>query len=260
MRQPPVAALLLGLALAAGARAELQTTEEIRECVRRNQSHQSSVGTILLKSKDRMGATTESRATIHWKRFDNDLSRVHLRFSDPPDLRGSALLLIEKEGHNDMFMYLPELKKVRRVTGHMISGSMFGTDFSYEQFERLQGMAGDVVSQRLADAEEQGRAVFVVAHTPNQQESQFEKVVSYIDKETCVPLRTDYFERAARLRKVLSADASKVEKSGDAWIPRELRMLDLRDETETALIVEEIEMGAEISRKIFSERNLAQGR
>ncbi len=251
---------LSSLLLVWPASAELETIDEIDACVRKNQHHESSVGTIVLKSVDRIGATTESRATIHWKRFENDLNRVHLRFSDPPDLRGSALLLIEKENTDDMFMYLPELEKVRRVTGRMVTGSMFGTDFSYEQFQRLQGMADDVSSERLPDAEQQGRAVFVVAHTPNQEEgSQFEKVVTYADKETCVPLRTEYFEKGARLRKVLTADPAKVKQNGGAWIPEEMVMKDLRDETETFLVVEKLEMGAKISRKMFSQGNLARG-
>lgn len=262
-----LAATLLGLLPGAGAAADeipnagdIQTTDEIAECVRKNQHHESSVGTIVLRSVDRIGAETESRATIHWKRFDNDLNRVHLEFSDPPDLRGSAMLLIEKDGPDDMFMYLPELQKVRRVTGRMVTGSMFGTDFTYEQFQRLQGMANDVSSERLPDAEEQGRPVFVIAHYPNQEEgSQFEKVVTFADQETCVPLRTDYFEKGERLRKVLTADASKIAQQGGAWVPQEMVMKDLRDETETFLVVEKIEMDAKISRKMFSTANLARG-
>ena len=58
-----------------------------------------------------------------------------LRVHEPADLEGAGLLLLEKSDRTDMFIYLPDLKKVKRVTSHMLSGSLFGSDFSYEDFE-----------------------------------------------------------------------------------------------------------------------------
>jgi len=100
----------------------------------------------------------------------------------PADTRGSALLLIEKPGRNDMFMYLPELKRTRRVTGPGLSGGMFGTDFTDSQFERLQGVARDLHVERMPDAELDGAPVRVLAHTPGD-DPEFESVLSYIDPD-----------------------------------------------------------------------------
>ena len=47
--------------------------------------------------------------------------------------------------------------------------------------------------------------------------------------------------------------------AGDVWLAREYLMRDLRDETETTMIVEEVEVGKPIPRKIFSERELVSG-
>ena len=48
-------------------------------------------------------------------------------------------------------------------------------------------------------------------------------------------------------------------REGDVWLAREYLMRDLRDETETTMIVEEVEVGKPIPRKIFSERELVSG-
>jgi hypothetical protein len=255
-------ALLACLAVATGAAATSppQTAAEIEDCVRENLPEKSSIQTIVLRATDRVGGVSESKTKLYWKKGDDGFSRVLLRFSAPPDMRGSALLLIEKDDRNDMFMYLPELKRVRRVTGHMMGGSMFGTDFTYEQFERLQGLAEDVSSERLPDVQLDGKTAYVVSHLPDQEEgSDFEKVVAYVDSTTCVPLKVEFFEKGERLRKLLTTDPSQITKEGESWIPRRLLMQDLLDQTETELIVEKIEVGASIHRKMFTQRALERG-
>jgi len=165
------------------------------------------------------GSTTDSHVKIHWQRGDDDLSNVLMRFDSPPDMRGSALLLLEKPGRNDMFMYLPELKRVRRVTGPALSGGMFGTDFTYAQFERLQGVARDLTVERLPDAEIDGTTVWVLGYEP-ADDPEFVYVKSYVDPAHCVPLKTEFFERGERLRKVLEVDADAVVEADGLHVPR----------------------------------------
>ena len=261
LRPGPLSLLsFMVMAATSAAAAPPQTAAEIEDCIRENLPEKSSVQTILLRAKDRIGAINESKATIYWKKFDDGFSRVMLRFSAPPDMRGTGLLLVEKAEQNDMFMYLPELKRVRRVTGRMLAGSMFGTDFSYEQFERIQGLAEDVSSERLPDGQLDGKAVYVLSQIPDQEAgSSFERVVTYLDPANCVPLKVEFFERGARLRKLLTADASQIDREGQSWIPRRLLMKDLRDGTETELVVEKIEVEASIPRKIFTQGALERG-
>jgi hypothetical protein len=254
--------VLLPVAPAPAEESRERTLEEIQACVAANYEHDASVSTLALRSEDRFGAVTESRATLHRKRSEDGLSKVRLRFSDPPDLRGSALLLIEKKDEpNDMFMYLPELERSRRVSGHMVSGSMFGTDFSYEQFQRMQGMARDASVERLPDRELEGRTVHVLAHRPAPEaRSQFRKILSFIDPETCVPLRTEYYEHDdEEPRKVLSVDEERLERRDGRWIPLRLVMRDRRDGTQTELVFEEVRLDADVPRHVFSQSYLERG-
>ena len=210
--------------------------------------------------KDRIGAVTQSRATLYWKKFDDERSRVMMRFQLPPDMRGAGLLMIEKADRNDMFIYLPELGRTKRITSRMGSASMFGTDFSYEEFERIQGMVEDSSTRRLADAEVEGNPTYVIEARPDEKRgSAYERILSFIDKETCVSLKSEFYERGDEPRKILTADRSKITWENEVWLAREQTMRDLRDETETLLIVEEVEVGKSIPRKMFSERELEAG-
>jgi hypothetical protein len=250
---------LLAAPLAAGAAPE--SAEEIEQCLRENMPKKSSIQTILLRSTNRVGDVAESRADIHWKLFDDGLSKVLLRFSHPLDMRGAGVLMIEKkERRPDTFMYLPELKSVRRVSSSAASSSLFGTDFSYEDFERLVGMSADAAKERGDDTEVEGRAAYVVsAKVDPDSGSAYEHIVTAVDKQTCVPLRTEFYEPGDALRKRLTADAAKIKQEGALFVPMQLTMHDLRDETQTDIVVEHIDAEAKIHRKMFSARELEAG-
>jgi outer membrane lipoprotein-sorting protein len=137
---------------------------------------------------------------------------------------------------------------------------MFGTDFSYEEFERLQGIATESPVRRLDDAEAMGRDCYVLEITPEEEEgSAYQRIEAFIDKETCIALRAEFYERGDQPRKVMTSDPLKVTREDGVWVPRESVMRDFRDETQTTMLVEEIEVGKEIARKIFSERELVSG-
>jgi hypothetical protein len=112
-------------------------------------------------------------------------------------------------------------------------------------------------SERLADATLDEVAVHVVAHYPAPDAgSGYAHVVTYVARDTCLPLKSEMWERGERLRKVLTADRESVFQADGVRISRKLLMEDLRDKTSTHLIVTEIEVGTEIHKKIFTVLNL----
>jgi hypothetical protein len=261
MQWSPIVPFAVLLVFPASAWAAPETAAEIEQCVRGNLPRASSVQAVAFRSTNRVGDVAESEATIHWKLFDDGLSKLLLRFSRPLDMRGAGVLLIEKQGRRpDTFMYLPELQTVRRVSSRSASSSRFGTDFSYEDFERLVGMSADASRERGADTRIGGREVYVVVGRPDPESaSAYERVATFVDKETCVPLRTESYERGGELRKLLTADSSKIEREGNCWVPHRQTMKDLRDETKTDLVILEIDTDVKIHQKMFSARELEAG-
>ena len=172
-----------------------------------------------------------------------------IEFSLPDDLRGASVLLLERKqpGERDMFMYLPELRSVKRITSRMVTGSMFGTDFSYEDFEMIEDYAAKAQSTRAADALIDGQPAWVLESRPAAGEiGGYTRILEYIDPETCVRLKTELFEANDRLRKVASSDRKTLSQvSGLHYAPR-LTLRDLVKQTETELAIEKIEVGVDI--------------
>jgi hypothetical protein len=253
----------LGLLLLAppASAAPLTTADEIGQCMHDNLPREHSTQTVMLRSFNRVGDVSQSNATIFWQQDEDGLSKLLLRFNEPLDTRDAGVLMLEKKGRSpDTFLYLPSTKMTRRVSSRAASSSLFGTDFSYEDFSRLVGMAADSARERGEDSEVSGRPVYVLNATPAPDSgSAYERVVSFIDHETCVPLRVDSYEVGGELRKRLNTDPAQVTREKSAWVPRHLVMEDLRDETRTEVAVEEIDTEAKIHRKIFSTRELEAG-
>jgi hypothetical protein len=244
--------------------AAAMSAQEIEACVQQNFPDDSMKQTMKMVMKDRMGVERLLEAEMFWEKDQaTRLSKVLLKFDNPPELRGSAVLVIERQPTNDMFMFLPELGKTRRITSSMVSGNMMGTDFSYEDFARLQGMIGNLEAERAPDEQIAGRAAFVTESKPTAgTDSEYERIRSVIDQQTCVPLRVEFFQKGlAEPAKVLSVDPGRVAEVESGWMPREMRMEDLRGGTSTDLVIEKLEVSIPIAKKMFSQTELErQGR
>jgi len=253
-----MASLLLSFATPT---AGLETAEEIRQCVRGNLPERTSRQSIELTSEDRAGGRRTLEAELYWQHEGDDPARLRIRVESPPDLRGSTYLVIEQPKDDEMFMYLPKLQKVRRVTSGMLSDQLWGTDFSYEDIKQLQGISLDGASERLPDTEFAGRPAYVLAIVPGDQEtSSYQRIVSTIDRETCVTLRTEFFEHGEAARKILLADVAEVRPLDGRFVAHAFEMKDVRDETRSWLRIREIVNDVEIPSKVFNPALLGRSR
>jgi len=231
--------------------------EEIEACVQNNLPESTSVQAIELRTKDRSGYEQVLQADVFWKRFENNRSRVLMYFHEPVDVRGARFLIIEQEPQNDMYIYMPALFKVRRVTSKRISSSILGTDFSYEDFERLQGILKDIRAERFPDDVLSGIPVYVLMSYPDDS-SGYEKIATYLDKKSCLALKTELYEKGHQLRKVLTIDPASIQRKGGIYVPMELVMNDIRDKTETRLTIQNIQVGAAIEDEFFNAEKLKE--
>lgn len=235
-----------------GVSAAAGSLEEAQDCFERNVPKRSSVQIVEFTAVDRIGGERISRAKIYAKKLDDGFRRLKMRFTKPLDMRDSEMLMIETDGANDIFLYTSELRKPKRVSGHGSGGSLFGTDFSYEDFERWQHLNRPGQTVRLEDSAVADRPAFVLETTPlPEAESSYETVVTFIDKATCLAIKTESYEPRHSLRKVLTADPEQFLQEGGIWVATQVLMQDIRDETHTRAVVEDIEVDREIADRIF---------
>jgi hypothetical protein len=245
---PPAVMLFAGMVTA----GELQTAEEIRQCARDNSPESTSIQEIELKAVDRASGERKMDARLHWKKDEEDRVRLMIRVISPPDLKGSSYLVIENEPRDTVYVYLPALGKPRRIVGGG-ARAIWSTDFSYEDIRLLQMKSSAEQVERLPDGEVAGRPTYVIVQQPDpERETGYDRIVSHIDKETCVALKTEYFETGELLRKRLLVDPATVAQVSGKWIAYDLEMTDVRDDTRSWIQIKEISIDEEISSRYFN--------
>jgi hypothetical protein len=232
-----------------------EVPEVARVCMEKNTPATSSVQSIELRARDRSGYEQVLEADTYWKRGADQQSRILMHFNEPVDIRGARFLIVENTPQNDMYMYMPGLFKVRKITSKRISSSILGTDFSYEDYERLHGVFTNTRSEQYPDDVLDGRPVHVINSYP-EGDSGYEKIKTYIDIETCVALKTELFESGHQLRKTLTVNPDDITKEGNIHVPRTLLMRDLRDKTETRLRVQAIKTDVALEDDLFDPAQL----
>jgi len=267
-RRPGLRLLLAGSFVAglhppgAAALDATSSAEQISECAEQNVPNDTSVQAIEFVATDRRGQEAIPREARVWgKRDSNRDLRSLTVFLAPPDARGTAYLMIErKNSAADTHVYSDELRKWKRMSGRATAGEILGTDFSAEEFARLQHIRQPEQLTRLPDSEIEGVPVYVIESGPEDAaNSQYTRILTYYSQDHCVALRTEYFEKE-RIRKRLVATPSSVRQAGGAWIAFEQRMTDVRDGTYTRFLIHELEVDVEIEEHRFQMRGAPRSR
>lgn len=246
---------------------------DARACCERNLPEQSMRQDVQMTIADDKGTVSNLAAELYWKRFDDGRARARIDITEPARQAGTKVLLTEREAEEadelpepEVVVYKPSERRDRLLTVSALSGEMFGTDFSYEDFAHFYGTDPDVNVARLDDEEWEGHKVVVVQSTPKDPEITFDRgsiytrIATRFDAEQCVPLVIEFFEEGDALRKKLVAAPEEIRVTESRSIPHRLVMHDLAEETRTILTIDKIEFDPDIRDSFFARSSLKRGR
>jgi outer membrane lipoprotein-sorting protein len=180
--------------------------------------------------------------------YQKGAERRLARFTEPADQRGIAMLSLP--GGN-IYVYLPAYKKVKKIASHVKNSRFAGTDFTYEDMEAKS--YADSYQASLLQTENDH---FVLQLIPNDQDSDYSKLVMWVRRDNFVADKIEFYDRADRLAKRLVC--SSIEKIDGYWVTREQEMTDLMRNHRTRMILRDIHFDQGISEDLFTERQLSR--
>jgi outer membrane lipoprotein-sorting protein len=198
----PLLLLLLPLGQAMAATPEEQGLEIATEADRRDTGfgNYTSDVKMILRNKQGQESTREIRSRT--LEVDGDGDKSMTIFDAPGDVKGTALLTFtHKDGPDDQWLYLPALKRVKRIASDNKSGPFMGSEFAYE----------DIASQEvekytyrfLRDDNYDGMDVFVFERYPVDTKSGYTRQVIWLDKEYYKERKIEFYDRKDVLLKTL---------------------------------------------------------
>ncbi len=228
----------------------------VKACIEKTAPTTSLTQYVTLTSYDESGVIEESAGNVYWLRGDDGFSKAIIRLSAPASRAGLAVLMHEKAEKLNLYLYVPDLKRTRTVTGKQVATSMMGTDFSYEEFSYLQNVAEDNTSTRVDDQMLDGSASYVFHTKPGDPEAIYSHIETLVDQSMCVPVATRFYQ-GDTLAKELLVDRSSVVAIKDRQVPHKVVMYDRIKNTHTELIAKDIEIDEGLDDSMFHPKRLS---
>ncbi len=153
--------------------------------------------------KNRQGDESRRYIRIMGLEVDGDGDKGLSIFDEPADVKGTAMLTYShKIDTDDQWLYLPALKRVKRIASRNKSGPYMGSEFAYEDLGSQE--VEKYTYKYLRDEVFQGIDCFVVERYPVDKYSGYTRQVTWIDKEEYRPQKTDFYDRKNALLKKLT--------------------------------------------------------
>ncbi len=248
----------VGCWLVAGA-GSAASLEEIQTCLAANIPKQSSSLTVTLQSRHRGGGESGHEGSIHWRRSPEGRSETLICMTSPPAVRGLAYLILASDSEVNLWGYLPEKERVTQIhaRGAARRARIARTAIGYDDLRYLPVNLSRAEPREPRDSLVGDRRVAVVELTlPPGEDPAYERIMSYIDQETCGPLRTEFYETADRLLKIATVDPETIHREGKIHVARSLTVEDLKNEVRTELRVERIRIDAKLPDEMFVPNHL----
>ncbi|HEX8953766.1 MAG TPA: outer membrane lipoprotein-sorting protein [Polyangia bacterium] len=250
-------AICLGLLLATGraAVAAEPSPREILDRVLEADPWGLSGAVITARAvvRDRSGATRELAFTGRSRRYDGLLSKGLVRFTAPADVAGVGFLQIQtKAGDDDRYLYLPELKRARRIAGSNRGQSFMGTDFSYADLDRRD--LRQAAAEARADETLARFPCWRVAVKPTGADATYARAELWVRKDNFLPLKMEMYGRSGALLKTLTTQ--EVRRIGGRWFITRSTMVSHEAARQTELVIVELDPRSDLADGEFTVRNL----
>ena len=195
------------------------------------------------------------------KQFSRDFGEIEKKimfFVKPADVKNTSFMTwgYDEEGKNDdQWIYLPALKKTKRISSDSKSDYFMGSDFTYDDLgDRHPTQDTHTI---LREEELNGEACYVVESTPKDEDYMYSKTITWIIKDKWIGLKKDFYDEDEDLLKTLTVE--KYEDIKGFLIINHTEMKNVQKDHKTVMELKNIEVDTGISKSKFTERMMTRG-
>lgn len=175
--------------------------------------HQTSEMEMILRNR----AGKESRRKISNRQLEvnGDGDKTLALFHEPRDVKGTAMLTFSHGLEpDDQWLYLPSIKRVKRISSKNKSGPFMGSEFAFEDLssQEVEKYTYKLLKEEPCDEFE----CYVIERIPQYENSGYTKQVTWIDKAEYRNIKVEYYDRKGALLKTLDLSGYK-EYPGGYW-------------------------------------------
>ena len=250
--------LLLGLFLVSVISLSALTGRDIIQKTADVNDAASTHSLVDLQLVDKTGKISSRVIEMFATKNTKDEALSLIIFHSPASVKNTRFLSIENKGRdNDQWIYLPALKKVRRIAAGEGNKSFMGTDLTYDDMGARN--IDDDTHTLKGEKTINGRNCYVIESIPRKNEgNQYSRRISYVDKERMIPLKMELFDKEGKLAKVMLMESIK--KVQGHWTPFKTTMENVQTRHKTIINMSKLVYDEKLPGGIFTTRFLKAGR
>ena len=207
---------------------------------------------ILINASGQKSVRELEMKTLEGEHGDKTIST----FLTPADVKGTKTLTHEHlDRDDDQWLYLPALKRIKRIASSNKSGSFMGSEFSYEDIGN-QDYEKFTYEGEIEEVELHGEKCYKGVRIPKDKNSGYTKQVSWVAMDSFLLKQVEYYDRKSELLK--TATFSEYKQIDGVWRVGKIEMKNHQNDKSTVLIWKEDKVHAGLTEKEFNKRVLKQ--
>ena len=180
-------------------------------------------------------------------------------FDYPGDVKGTGFLswgYDNPDRDDDRWLYLPALKRAKRISGASKNDSFMGSDMTYDD---MGNRSVDEDEHRLLGEETvEGHSCWVIESVPKDKKYQYSKVVQWYRKDALVSLKGEFYDRQGKLLKTMQR--SGIEKIDGYWVTRTTVVENVQSIHRTIVEITEVKFDSGLDDGLFRVATLERGK
>jgi outer membrane lipoprotein-sorting protein len=212
--------------------------------------------TLTMTLTNSRGSTRVREIKQFIKQFGDDEKKI-MFFTAPSDVKNTSFMSWSyADGQtDDMWIYLPALKKTKRISSSSKSDYFMGSDFTYDD---LGGRHPSEDSHTILRQETiKGEDCYVVESISLDSDYLYSKTISWVVKGEWFGMKKEFFDEDGEFLKSLTIKEYK--KINGYWVIPEMEMYNEQKDHSTLMQLKEIKIGEGIKDSQFTERMMERG-
>lgn len=249
--------IIIFLALTMAVSGHAQDPGDIAERAAGVIEYESMEMTSTLNIYDNRGNVRVRKVALATRKF-GEVTKTLIKFISPADVRGTALLIFDYEDKpDDMWIYMPSLRKIRRIVSSERGKSFMGSEFSNADMSKPN--LNDFTYSLHGTHEVNGLICWKVESKCKDeniaQENGFSRKLAYIEKNSYLTHKVEYYDLNDELQKILTFSKYEKQKNGK-YFAFMMDIENLQNKRKSVMIVDQFQLGSELTESSFSTTNL----
>lgn len=213
---------------------------------------------LTMTLRDRKGREVVRQMRSKSLEVEGDGDKGLTMFDTPLDVKGTAFLSFSHiVGNDDQWLYLPALKRVKRIASRNKSGPFLGSEFSFEDTGSFEVEKNTY--KYLRDEELNGMDCYVVEMDPVDKYSGYTRLIAWVDKEHYRVHKIDFYDRRDTHLKTLTIEGYKLYQD-KFWRADKQMMVNHKNGKSTDIEVKNLTFDTGLTDADFNENKLSRAR